>query len=580
MGIIGLIRKGKIALKQSVERFPIAIILSITVAISLIYMNEAKLWNWENGIKRVVMVLALGVIVYLSIQLFLERKNKEEKKCRYIYYGIGAVLLIAYSIVFLKEERMVEITRYIGFMFIFILLFLVIPYIKKDDNYEIYIIKILERFFITVIYSMVLYLGIAAILFTINYLLEVKVKGELYYYTFLLIGGGFAPCYFLGGIPGKNEKLTSTEYPKVLKVLMLYIIMPLITIYTIILYIYFGKIIITRTWPQGLVSHLVLWYGVISTGTLFLIDLLRIINPWAKKFYKIFPKTILPLMIMMFISMGIRINAYGITENRYFVLALGIWITGIMMFYSFTKKRRNTLLPISVAIVIIIAICGPLSSYSLSKFSQNKRFEKIIENNNMLINGKIVKAPNEISKEDQQSLSSIINYFENNHSLSEIRSLPKDLKIEDVEKILGIKDLGSYDYDNNMYFYFGIEASNTPISIEEYNYYFDVNMNSSSNKIPQNGVGASFDKTKNSFNFYMNGEKIYSKDLDEYVNELIKDYGVESGKNISFEKMKYEDETEKVKVLFILKTISGRKEIDTNTTYIEDFELITLVKIK
>lgn len=578
MGIIGLIKKGKIALKQSLERFPIAIILSITTVVLLIYMNEAELWSWDKGITRVAMLLALGVLVYLTIQVFLERINKEKEKLKYIYYGIGTVFLIFYGIFFLKEERMVEITRYIGFLIIFILLFLVIPYIKKSDNFEIYIIRIIERLLITILYSLVLYLGIGAILFTINYLLDIRVKWELYYYTFLLIGGGFAPCYFLGGIPQKNENLNAIDYPKGLKVLMLYIIVPLITIYTIILYIYFGKIIITRTWPQGLVSHLVLWYGLISTGTLFFIDLLRSSNLWAKKFYNIFPKVILPLMLMMFISMGIRINAYGVTENRYFVLALGIWITGIMLYYSLSKKRKNTILPVSLVIVIIITVVGPLSSYSISKFSQNKCFETIIEENNMLVNGQIVKASKDISKEDQQTLSSILHYFENNHSLKEIKRLPKDFKVQDMEKVLGIKDLSSNNYDYNKYFYFGIETFNAPISIEGYNYYFDVYMNFTTDKMFSNEIEVKYDKGKNKLNLYMKGEKIYSKDLNEFVDKLIKEYGEESGKSIPFDKMNYKDETEKVKVELIFKSISGRNEI--NTIYIDDFEVIMLVKIK
>ena len=80
---------------------------------------------------------------------------------------------------------------------------------------------------------------------------------------------------FLAGIPTKNEKLSLEDYSRLLKVLVLYIVMPLITVYTIILYIYFGKIIITRVWPEGLVSHLVLWYSVISAAVLFFITPLR-----------------------------------------------------------------------------------------------------------------------------------------------------------------------------------------------------------------------------------------------------------------------------------------------------------------
>jgi len=57
---------------------------------------------------------------------------------------------------------------------------------------------------------------------------------------------------------------------------------------------------------------------------------------------------ILPLLAMMFIAMGIRINAYGITENRYFVLAAGLWVTGSMLYLIISKEPRNVYLPASL----------------------------------------------------------------------------------------------------------------------------------------------------------------------------------------------------------------------------------------
>ena len=61
-------------------------------------------------------------------------------------------------------------------------------------------------------------------------------------------------------------------------------------------------------------------------------------NKWAYRFKHWFPKFILPILIMMFISIGIRIRQYGVTENRYFVIILGLWVLGIMLYFTFTKN--------------------------------------------------------------------------------------------------------------------------------------------------------------------------------------------------------------------------------------------------
>nr|WP_243124588.1 DUF4153 domain-containing protein [Clostridium sp. AWRP] len=103
----------------------------------------------------------------------------------------------------------------------------------------------------------------------------------------------------------------------------------------------------TKQWPVGLVSHLVLWYSVIVTIVLFFITPIKNNNSWQNNFSKIFPKIILPLIIMMFVSISIRINAYGITEKRYFTLILGIWLFFIM---KSLQNGANTLIsPLSAS---------------------------------------------------------------------------------------------------------------------------------------------------------------------------------------------------------------------------------------
>ena len=155
-------------------------------------------------------------------------------------------------------------------MFLY-LAFAYIPWISNKKNYEFYIIEVFSDLFLTIIYSLVLYLGIAAIFFTINQLFNANIVGKYFYYVFLIIAGVFAPSLFLSRIPEVDEKFEGYEYPKSLKVLLLYIVIPLLTIYSTILYAYFLKIIVTRTWPQGVVSHLVLWYSTFSIAVIFFI---------------------------------------------------------------------------------------------------------------------------------------------------------------------------------------------------------------------------------------------------------------------------------------------------------------------
>lgn len=578
MHIVELANGLKNSIKESVKRFPISILLSIATVITLIYMGENP--DNQEDLRRVAMVLALGVPISLCVQLFFERKNVISEKLKYFCFIIVAICLTIYGYFFLKDLNMVEVTRYIGLFIIFILGFFFIPYIRKDKNFDMYVIKILGRLFTTILYSIVLYLGLAAILFTIDYLLEIQVEGQMYYYTWLIVVGVFAQCFFLGGIPEKGENIEVQKYSKVFKILMLYIVMPLISIYTVILYIYFCKIIITRQWPEGLVSHLVLWYGVISVGTLFLISPLKEFSQLINNFIRIFPKVILPLIVLMFISMGIRVNAYGITENRYYVLALGIWVFGSMGYYSISRKKKNILLLISLAIIIFISVCGPISSYTLSKYSQNKRFEKLLISNNMLKNGEIIKSTGSISKANQSEINSILDYFNRNHELKDLKYLPEGFTQSDTEKVLGIAYSNinfGYNYE---YFNYNSEESAKPIEIIGYEYLFNVASYQMNENKSDKGITIDYSRVSNELKILDAGKEVYNKDLNEYFKTIIDNYGTTEGKSIPVENMEFQDETDKVKVKIIINNFSGRKNF--NGEDIEDLnvQFSILVKIK
>ncbi len=578
MHIVELVNGLKNSIKESVKRFPISILLSIATVITLIYMGENP--GNQEDLRRVAMVLALGVPISLCVQLFFERKNGISKKLKYFCYIIVAIFLGIYGYLFLKDLNMVEVTRYIGLLIISILGFFFIPYINKDESFEMYVIKILGRIFTTVLYSIVLYLGLAAILFTIDYLLEIQVEGQMYYYTWLTVVGVFAQCFFLGGIPEKGENIEVQKYSKVFKILMLYIVMPLISIYTLILYIYFCKVIITRQWPEGLVSHLVLWYGVISVGTLFLISPLKEFSQWVSNFTKILPKVILPLIVLMFISMGIRVNAYGITENRYYVFVLGIWVFGSMGYYSISKKKKNILLLISLAIITFISICGPISSYSISKYSQNKRFEKLLIANNMLESGKIIKSTGSVSKGDKSEINSILDYFNRKHELKDLKYLPDNFTLSDTEEVLGITYSNTYYGDNYEYFNYFSEESAKSIEIRGYEYLFNVNGYQMNEGKSNKGISIDYSRESNELKILDNGKEVYNKDLNEYYSTIIDNYGINDKSSIPVENMQFEDETDKAKVKIIIKNLSGRKNF--NSEDIEDLnvEFSILIKIK
>ena len=570
-------------IKNSIKRFPLTIGISTACVILLIYISEITIDGGTDAVeklRRVNMVLALGIPLSLCIKLFFERlESYKAIRLQASYLG-GATLLTLYYNFLLKNVDMVSVTRYVAVSLILYLVFLFISYLPKYEDFELYAVKVFTRFFTTILYSLVLFLGLAAILFTIDELLGINIKGEFYYYTFLSVAGIFAPSFFLAGIPTKNEKLYLEDYSRLLKVLVLYIIMPLISVYTIILYIYFGKIIITRVWPEGLVSHLVLWYSVISAAVLFFISPLLHEKSWPRRFMKWFPKAMLPLIIMMFISIGIRIRAYGVTENRYFVVALGIWVFLVMVYFAASKKLRNIILPLALAVITAVSVFGPFSSYSTSKHSQNKRLIKIFVKNNMIMDNKAIKASVVVSDEDVRQITSILNYFDRNHSLKDVRVLPENFKISDMEKVLGIKYTDEYNEGANGYFFLNSLGGLEPMDIRGYDYLFDLR-NSGPQDLQSEPLNINFDYESSILKITQNGKDIYSRDLQDFASKLIDKYGTnQKDQNIPLEEMSFVDENDKVKIKIQFLNISGSRNALNGKIESKNFQFYVLVKVK
>lgn len=577
------IKNTALKLKKSLRRFPTAIIFSSAAAVLGIILNHADInMSIERSemLTRIVMVLALGAPVSASIRLIFERIQNHKKSIEITAYIFGAMLLGLYYNFFLKDLSTISGSRYAAVSIATYLIFVFIPYLYKRDNFELYVIRLISRFITTFIYSLVIYGGISAILFTIDRLLGVSVKGELYLDMWIIIIGVFLPAYFLSGVPEYKDELDISGYPKALGILLKYIIIPLISAYLIILYIYFGKIIITRQWPVGLVAHLVLWYSVICVGVIFFIYQLRSQGTKIEKFIFWLTRLILPILIMMFVSIFIRIRAYGVTENRYYVVILGAWVMGIMLFMCFSKHLRNIVIPISLSIVTIVSVFGPLSSFSVSKYSQNKRLLAILKKNNMIVNNLAAKAPKTITDHDKREINRILTYFEEKHSLKDVKYVSKDFKLGDMENVFGFKYEGYIYLSKDNYFSYNMEKTNLPMDIKNYDYLLDFRNKGTDWSVSNKDIKAKYDNQNGLITLYLKDKEVYRKSIKDFADTLYNKYGTKPGESVNVEDMIFEDENTNVRVKFIFYNIYGSKDFSTNGIEMNGSDFYILLKIK
>lgn len=567
---------------ESLKRFPLSILYSAFTVCVLIYMvhNEYLFNSNEELYSRIAMILALGVPLSLSIYIYIETRESIKKHILILAHIFTPIILIGYYFLFLKELNYMSGSRYSAYIIALFIIFSFIPYIKRKNNYELYVIRLFTRFIVTYIYSIVLYLGLAAILGTINLLFNAQIPGELFADIALIVAGIFAPIFFLADIPKRDEKITIRSFPKVLKVLLEYIILPLIAVYTIILYIYFAKIIITSDLPQNIIGNLVLWYSIIMTIVLFFIYPLKDKDKWINSFIKIFPKAIIPLIGMMFWAIALRINAYGITEDRYFVIAAGIWVTLVMIYYSIKKNINNIWVTASLVIIMIISVTGPISSYSISKWSQNNRFENLLEENNLLSDSLAIKSNENTDEEAQREISSIIRYFSNYHSLDDMKYISDDFDTMDMKEVFGfeLKEDYMYPYNNSSYFSHYLDDE-IIIEIDNYDYFMQYNSYQ-----PQNAKD--FDDSY-SIRYSTNNDEITIKnnDIEIYkisINDLTSKIHKENmdKEQLQVKNMTFIDENDDIKLKIVFKNINGFTLNSSEKVNIEDVEFFIFIDIK
>ncbi|MCX7694212.1 MAG: DUF4153 domain-containing protein [Caloramator sp.] len=559
MRISNLTLKVTKAFEKSIRRFPLTFLSAFATCLTIIIMIEQKR-EPSLTLQRLAMIFALSIPITLSFKLLWERRSKDLKQLL-LYYLTSIILIIGYYFIFLNKLDYISTSRFVGTNLIFYLVFLFVPYFLSRENFEMYSIKIFTGFFITAIYTAVLFLGLSAILFTIDSLLGIKVESETYIETWFICLLIFAVNYFLSLVPKKEDTFTKFDFPRAFNILLNYIVIPLLSAYTVILYIYFFKIIVTQNWPKGLVSHLVLWYSFITILVIFFVYPINKDVPIAYYFTKIITKIIIPLIIMMFFSMGIRINAYGVTEPRYYVIIAGIWILFVFIYWNINKQPKNTLIPFTLALTIFISLFTPISSFSISRYSQNKRFENLLIKNNMLKDGKIQKNPN-VSIDDQRKISSIISYFETRQGIDKLKYVPKDFNSSKMKDVLGFNFETPY-YPKEQYFYFRI-APNSLIDIKGYEYFIQLN---SYNQEVQNSKDFSFKyyNSKSELVIFKKDKEVYRKNIKEIIQNAYKKYGsIKPDMELKIEELSLNDENENIRVRIILNNVSGRIDDSEN----------------
>lgn len=454
-------------------RFPMAVV-SLLAAASVIFRWIAIGGTLSLMLQKLIFTFVVGAVLGMAAQFMVERFQKLSGK-RGVVYGAALLLLAGYFLILLPApEISAEITvRSLVAVFALVCMVLWIPSYRSKVNFNLAALIHFKSFFTSLLYSGVLSAGIAAIIGTVDILLF-EVADDTYAYTMTIIWVVFAPVYYLSLLPKFNSESVRVQsmiervssYPRFLDILISNIAIPLISAYTLVLFAYFLKILFTLTWPSGQVGPMVLIYSIAGLLIFVLSSLLE--NRFALFYRKLFPKILIPIVIMQLISVGIRLNTYGVTESRYYMVIFGLFsiIAGLILSFSTTSKNER--IALLAAAFAVISIIPPLDAFTVSRYSQISRLESILADEGMLIDGKIIKKE-DASEYTKVETTNILYYLERSSLLKYIDWLPEEFTIYDnLKPTFGFEpSYPSYTDGDKKDFYVSMDAQQ-PLPVTGY----------------------------------------------------------------------------------------------------------------
>lgn len=427
-------------LTTSVLRYPLTTAFLVVAAVL-----TAMIINNNVDYSKYLFTCAVGAILGAALQALYERFFVKLSS-RFLLLG-GAALLTGgyYLIIHSAPEIGDEIaTRTIVAMFALLIAYIWMPVIRSKITFNESFMAVFKGLFQSAFYSAVIFGGISLIIFAIDQLIY-EVDPRAFAHTANIVFVLFLPIFFLSLIPvypgkreievenGKIEK--ATQCPKFLDVLISYIIIPIASVFTLILLIYIALNITGEFWTNNLLESMIVIYAI----SVILIYILasRLENKFANLFRLIFPKVLVPIVVLQIISSAINMMDTGITYTRYYEILFGIFAAAAGVVLSFVPVRKNGIIAAMLIAFSLFSVIPPVDAFTVSRSSQVNLLKSVLTNNGMLENNTIKPKAN-LPEGDKQKIIQSVQYLTMMNYTDEIEFFPDHFDmVTDFNKTFG-----------------------------------------------------------------------------------------------------------------------------------------------
>lgn len=430
-------------------RFPLTFLGALALtAIAVLEIHDAKIFE-KDMLARSTVFLMQAVVLSLGVHLLGEGRRWLQGKTILVALPLlGLLALTAYlpdyfgAMQFFTAAAAVLFLLFAGF---------VGRYVSEDTvwlfNYQSAFAVVLGG-----IATLILCLGLCAILASIKYLFGVDISGKIYGDVWVIGGGLFFPVYVMASVPRDlNDQSPICAMPVGISFIANYLMVPMMLAYTAILYAYGVKIIVEWALPKGNLAYMVTGYGSIGVVTHLCIYPIRETGTRLLRFfYRAFYVLLTGPLALLAVGIWTRITDYGLTEQRVAIVLCLVWLAVLSLWHI--VKRAETHIKHVPLVLMLMALVAAFSAEKLSVQSQFARLQTVMQTAGVLTeDGRIVKAAKEVDFDLRKNISSIIDYLRAREQLALLQSWIEPfrgseyLKDIDEENFYGCKErLSSY----------------------------------------------------------------------------------------------------------------------------------------
>jgi len=373
-------------LKAGLQRFPLAISLCVLETVLLII----HVYNDHQDIPVLTDVATYYLPYAALLSVGLTLWNEEQPNTPRTL-GLQAAAHVAWMLLawWWSAQGFSDVGNLMcgaSATLLFLVFLLCGPFLRYRNDLPLwnFSYRILIAFVVAMGVGILMIIGISVLLAGIESLFAIDLGSKYRGYVVVVCFALIAPVVFMQFIPSGYAKHNTSKdgLPPLLSGVAHYLLMPLLMLYILVLYVYGARIVFALDMPKGMVSTMV---SIMMLGVVVMIGLIypsryhasRVIDRLAMKWL---PGMALPLLLLMTFAIARRVNDYGMTTPRLYLITFNVWCFLAVFCLIALRRRRFSWLPASFAIIFFVFSFGPWSFHSimLSKF-RSQAFRELAE---------------------------------------------------------------------------------------------------------------------------------------------------------------------------------------------------------